>query len=565
MLFVVRHVSACLLLVALWCAIGCGSGIRATSSAATTSYPKPSATSVSLAGSATSATLGTTITFNATLTPAVATGTISFYDGSTLLSAVAVSGGAALLSTGSLSAGTHTVAAMYSGSAAYSDSTSNAVGITLTAPSTIAAASVALSDSAALVSYGGPETLTATVSPPSAVGTVTFLDGSTSLGTANVASGLAVFTASSLTAGTHVFTAMYGGAQNSSGSTSNAVTVTVTVFPTAKRTSYTAFGDSITCGYVAAGATTGPPYTIGDASCHAANAYPTYVAAATTLPTQNNGIPADQACDIWVRQIAPQAVSPTSASSPLYSVLIGTNDANVKGPGAYESVFSSCSLASLTWLAIPLESKVLPVAAVNSGWTLASTSTLGSYAVTETAGATLSFTVSTTGGPLYLWHELNDALAGTATYSVDGVLAGTFQTQPAVPIDTQNGTSDSVGATRIGGLAAGQHTVVVTAVAGRVAVMGLGTPSPAAGRPLVLAGQVPLPSLAASGALLASMDSYSADTAAVVTTLAADGLPVVYAPNHVFMQGTAAELTDLLHVTPLGATHLAAAFLAVTP
>ena len=64
------------------------------------------------------------------------------------------------------------------------------------------------------------------VSAPS--GTVTFADGSTSLGTGSLnSSGVATFTTSSLTSGTHAITATYSGDTNFSGGTSSPMTQTV--------------------------------------------------------------------------------------------------------------------------------------------------------------------------------------------------------------------------------------------------------------------------------------------------------------------------------------------------
>jgi hypothetical protein len=58
-------------------------------------------------------------------------------------------------------------------------------------------------------------------------GSVSFLDGTTTLGTATLSSGAASYSTSSLAAGSHSITAVYAGDTNFSGSTSNAVTVTV--------------------------------------------------------------------------------------------------------------------------------------------------------------------------------------------------------------------------------------------------------------------------------------------------------------------------------------------------
>ena len=63
-------------------------------------------------------------------------------------------------------------------------------------------------------------------------GTVTFLDGTSSLGSANLSGGGAFFTTSSLSAGTHSITASYPGDTNYPSATSAAQTLTVTALPT---------------------------------------------------------------------------------------------------------------------------------------------------------------------------------------------------------------------------------------------------------------------------------------------------------------------------------------------
>ncbi|MGA7412666.1 MAG: Ig-like domain-containing protein [Bryobacteraceae bacterium] len=74
---------------------------------------------------------------------------------------------------------------------------------------------------------GSPVTFAAAVTP--GVGTVTFLDGSTPLGTATLnASGLAIYSTSTLALGAHSITASYAGNDAYGASTSNTVDVVVT-------------------------------------------------------------------------------------------------------------------------------------------------------------------------------------------------------------------------------------------------------------------------------------------------------------------------------------------------
>ncbi len=94
-----------------------------------------------------------------------------------------------------------------------------------------AATTTALTTSATSTQYGDPVTLTATVAPSGATGTVVFSNGSTVLGTATVSGGTATLSTSTLSVGTNTITASYEGDGNYAASTSSAVTVTV-----AKRT-----------------------------------------------------------------------------------------------------------------------------------------------------------------------------------------------------------------------------------------------------------------------------------------------------------------------------------------
>ena len=86
---------------------------------------------------------------------------------------------------------------------------------------------VALASSLNPSTFGASVTFTATL-PADATGNVTFLDGSTSLGTGTISSGTATLTTSSLAAGTHSITAQYGGDSNYSGAVSTPVSQVVT-------------------------------------------------------------------------------------------------------------------------------------------------------------------------------------------------------------------------------------------------------------------------------------------------------------------------------------------------
>lgn len=82
--------------------------------------------------------------------------------------------------------------------------------------------------SSSTVSYGSSLTLTASILPSTAAGTVTLYDGLTSIGSGTAISGVATLSLTSLAVGSHSITAVYGGSATYTTSTSSAVTVTVT-------------------------------------------------------------------------------------------------------------------------------------------------------------------------------------------------------------------------------------------------------------------------------------------------------------------------------------------------
>ncbi len=75
--------------------------------------------------------------------------------------------------------------------------------------------------------YGQSLALTATVAPSAATGTVNFLDGSNTIGSATLSNGVAVLNTTALISGSHTITAQYSGDSSYSTSTSASVTQTV--------------------------------------------------------------------------------------------------------------------------------------------------------------------------------------------------------------------------------------------------------------------------------------------------------------------------------------------------
>jgi hypothetical protein len=136
------------------------------------------------------------------------TGIITFKDGATTIGKGTIFGSSASITTTNLSVGTHLITGVYGGDNNYSESTSLPLAQVV---NNKIETSISLTSSADPSTYGGNITFTATVSS-GATGTVTFVDGTSVLGSANLnAFGQAVISVAFLTAGTHNITATYSG------------------------------------------------------------------------------------------------------------------------------------------------------------------------------------------------------------------------------------------------------------------------------------------------------------------------------------------------------------------
>jgi hypothetical protein len=192
-----------------------------TSSALTQTVNKAT-TTVTLTSSSNPSASGVTVIFTATVSPSAATGTVTFKDGSTTLGTGTLSSGIATFSTSTLALGSHSITASYGGDT--NDNTSTSSTLTQKVEQ---ASSVTVSSSTNPAPVSATVTFTAVVTPSAATGTVTFMDGATSLGTGSLSGGIAVFSTSSLAAGSHSITAVYGGNSTYVGSTSPVLTQSI--------------------------------------------------------------------------------------------------------------------------------------------------------------------------------------------------------------------------------------------------------------------------------------------------------------------------------------------------
>lgn len=110
--------------------------VGTTPSAAATLTVTKLSTTTALSSSANPSLSGAPVTFTATVT-AGATGSVSFYDGVTLLGTRTLDTGSATLSTAALAAGTHSITATYSGDADHDSSTSPALSQAVQTPAVV--------------------------------------------------------------------------------------------------------------------------------------------------------------------------------------------------------------------------------------------------------------------------------------------------------------------------------------------------------------------------------------------------------------------------------------------
>src|SRR5262249_55792232 len=145
-----------------------------------------------------------------------ATGTVTFLDGGSSIGTGALNGaGVATLATSTLAVGSHTITASYGGNGSFNAKTGTATRNAQVDNKTSTTTAVTSSANPSVV--GQSVTFTATVAAAApgagtATGTVTFLDGGSSIGTGALnGAGLATLTTSALAVGNHTITANYGG------------------------------------------------------------------------------------------------------------------------------------------------------------------------------------------------------------------------------------------------------------------------------------------------------------------------------------------------------------------
>jgi N-acetylneuraminic acid mutarotase len=188
--------------------------------------PALAATAVSLKASTAASVYGQSVALTAKVTSADGAPPngedVTFLSGKVVLGKKALSAGSASLATTTLSVGTDSMTAAYSGDVNFAGGTSSAVSYTVTK----AKSTTKLASSKNPSTFGVSVTFTATVTGQyggTPKGTVTFSDGKTVLKAVALSAGVAKLATAALPAGTDSITAVYGGNASFDASTSNTV------------------------------------------------------------------------------------------------------------------------------------------------------------------------------------------------------------------------------------------------------------------------------------------------------------------------------------------------------
>ncbi|MCQ4148358.1 beta strand repeat-containing protein [Rhodococcus qingshengii] len=168
----------------------------------------------------------TSVALTANISPAANGGTVQFKDGGIDIGGpIAVTGGAATLDHTFTTAGSHSITAVYSGTAGFGGSTAQAQTIEISSSSLSTTTTLQVPATAVT---GTAVDLTATVAPNNAVGSVQFKSNGTSIGSpVAVASGVATLSHTFDTAGAQSVTADFTAGAGFVSSSASAQTVTV--------------------------------------------------------------------------------------------------------------------------------------------------------------------------------------------------------------------------------------------------------------------------------------------------------------------------------------------------
>jgi hypothetical protein len=228
------------------------SNFAGSTSSALVETVNPAATSTVIAASANPAAFGQAVTLTASVQPppgSVASGTITFLDGTTSLGTATLANNSGQLNVATLAVGSHSLTAVYAGNTNFAGSTSGVFNETISQAPTTTTVSASPNPSV----FNQSVSFVITVSPVAGgtpTGTVSLMDGSTILTTATLSGGTGRIYYGGLSPATHSITAVYSGDPNFTSSTSAALNVVVNQAPTTTSLSSTlnpsTYGQAVT-------------------------------------------------------------------------------------------------------------------------------------------------------------------------------------------------------------------------------------------------------------------------------------------------------------------------------
>jgi hypothetical protein len=333
-------------------------------------------------------TFGNPVTVTTTLPPGT-TGTVTVTSGGTTLGSGPVNPttGTVTITTTVLPVGNDPITATYSG-----DTNNNPATGSTTQTVSKASPTVGLISSVNPSSFGQSVTFTATL-PANTTGTVTFLDGSTTLGTGAISNGIAAFTTSALTAGVHPITASYAGDANNNAGVSAPLSQTVNkatpVLPIPVPSSTSpVVGTPVTITETVPPGVSGP-VTFSDGSTPIGTA-PIIGGVATitvsNLPLGTDPITASTPGDANNNPATSPPVSVTVVkTAPTVAVTSSLNPSVVNQPVTFTATAPAGATGTITFLD---GATVLGTGTLNNGQTTLTTSTLivGSHTITVSYG-----------------------------------------------------------------------------------------------------------------------------------------------------------------------------------
>ncbi len=352
--------------------------------------------------------VGQDVTFSVQVVSAggiVATGSVTLLDGTDTLTTLPLVNGIVTANISTLAIGKHTITASYAGDVNNDAGTSAPVIQVVQAAPVDGGTSTTLTSSANPSAVGSTVTFTAAVTSVAGTstqptGTVTFLDGTTVLGTAALAGGKASLNVSTLQQGTHSITAKYGGSGTYTASTSAPLSEVVLASGVAQFS----FVVTPTTVSLASGARTTLGIVFSPSSAYAG-----------TLLLGCGGLPAEATCTF-----SQQSVDLPGGAGKTLSVVLDTG--NPLGSGSSAKLSRSAGSGSQV-VACALPAGFLLLTLV--GWRRRAMSAvrlciglLALSTITMLSGCSSSLDVKTTAAGSYDVQIFASNAAGTSSYAV---------------------------------------------------------------------------------------------------------------------------------------------------